>query len=290
MIRNLLIFFSIPFIAYFAWQKLGAPYREPGAYLNSQPAQRYRFAPPIEHGEDKLFPIAWYQLDALLVATREYDEIRSPVDFGVVWGPLLAEDPLNNLRFSHSNRYLHYSGSRELTGKASARCMANVHIIPADDTVRSDVMRMKRGDYVSLKGSLVQVFGASGSWSSSLSRNDRGEGACEVFYVTEATRFDPGNTAGVSPVAKSIAGPASAPMAAKKTPDAANFSVIRSAFPKEILVTRELEIPVEAGTMLIHKGEKVVLLDQQENSAKAKYGNFTFWISARELENNLVPQ
>lgn len=90
MLRNTLIFSSIPFIAYILYQQFGAPYREQRAYLNTDPAQRYRFAPPIEREKEKIFPIAWHQLDALVVATKEYDDVLSPVDLGVVWGALLG--------------------------------------------------------------------------------------------------------------------------------------------------------------------------------------------------------
>ena len=68
---------------------------------------------------------------------------------------------------------------------------ANTHVIAADSSVKSVINRIRRGDHVHLKGYLVNIIGMgsggkSFSWNSSISRTDSGNGACEVFYVTEA--------------------------------------------------------------------------------------------------------
>lgn len=290
MIRNSLIFFTFPIIAYIAYQQFGAPFREAGSYLNTKPAQRYRFAPPIEQSDETIFPIAWYQLDALVVAAKEYDDTLSPIDLGVVWGPILNKDPLNELNFSQKERFLYFRGSKQLLSKEALRCIANVHVIPANETIRSQVMSLGRGDYVSLKGSLVQVFGRSGIWNSSLSRNDTGAGACEVFYVTDARRFDPNEPS--KNLRPTITQPRQSNSAATliMPPDFSNFAVVESPFPKEMVVTRQLEISVDTGTMLIQSGETILLLAQEEAKTKAQYSNFTFWITAEEMNNNLAPE
>ena len=61
------------------------------------------------------------------------------------------------------------------------------HLIPADDTVRRALDRMRPGHVVHLQGSLVNLSAPDGwCWNSSLVRDDMGAGACELFWVTRA--------------------------------------------------------------------------------------------------------
>jgi hypothetical protein len=46
------------------------------------------------------------------------------------------------------------------------------------------VKRLRRGEFVAMRGYLVNVTGPNGfSWNTSLRRDDTGNGACELFYV-----------------------------------------------------------------------------------------------------------
>jgi hypothetical protein len=63
---------------------------------------------------------------------------------------------------------------------------ANTHIIPADDIIRRQLSNIKVGQLVKIKGLLVEAKRANGwHWRSSLSREDVGNGACELIYVTQ---------------------------------------------------------------------------------------------------------
>ena len=63
---------------------------------------------------------------------------------------------------------------------------ANTHIIPANDLVKRQLSNVRSGQLVKLKGQLIEAKRADGwHWSSSLSREDTGGGACELMYVTE---------------------------------------------------------------------------------------------------------
>ncbi|MBP3205774.1 MAG: hypothetical protein J6M66_10185 [Lachnospiraceae bacterium] len=72
---------------------------------------------------------------------------------------------------------------------------SNNHLIPADDTVKKQIKRIKVGDHVRLKGYLVNLDGgkADGStfyWHSSTTRSDSGAHSCEVIYVTGVEWMD----------------------------------------------------------------------------------------------------
>jgi hypothetical protein len=66
-----------------------------------------------------------------------------------------------------------------------------MHLIPADETVKDALIQMRKGEVVHLKGKLVLVTADDGwKWKSSMTRNDRGNHACEVFYVESASVRD----------------------------------------------------------------------------------------------------
>jgi len=59
-----------------------------------------------------------------------------------------------------------------------------MHMIPANPVVAKTLARVKREQRISLRGQLVRVEGDDGfRWVSSLSRDDTGDGACEVIWL-----------------------------------------------------------------------------------------------------------
>ena len=66
---------------------------------------------------------------------------------------------------------------------------ANNHLIAADDTVKKQIKSINAGDYVNIKGYLVNLSAAKPDgtnfwWNSSKERTDTGDGSCELIYVT----------------------------------------------------------------------------------------------------------
>ena len=66
---------------------------------------------------------------------------------------------------------------------------ANNHIIPATKNLEKLILQIDKYSIVHFEGYLVKVFGiykgGSVNWNSSLSRSDKGNHACEVFYVNK---------------------------------------------------------------------------------------------------------
>lgn len=61
---------------------------------------------------------------------------------------------------------------------------ANMHLIPASKQIRGRLEAVRPGNLVRLRGLLVDVAGPDGyRWNTSLTREDTGMGACELFYV-----------------------------------------------------------------------------------------------------------
>lgn len=136
-----------------------------------------------------------YVIDALVISTQRYrfdaSASLSPVDFLLAWGEVTLEPNLNAIRWGQSNRWMRWfiDDLSELSVPMEyvMRHVANVHIIPSfdDPTIKRELLRVRRGDSVRLTGFLVRVSGPRGfTWNSSRTRQDTGDGACEVFYVT----------------------------------------------------------------------------------------------------------
>lgn len=265
---------------------VGDPYREPGAFLYSEPAQRLNLAPPFSHGDSTLFPLAWYQLDALVVAKKDYDDPLMPLDLGVAWGALLNDPRHTELNFRQSDRFLYTDGRAGLDNKLVGRCVSNVHIVPANDSVKSTLSGIEAGDYVSLQGSLVQVFNSKGAMTSSLSRRDSGEGACEILHVTSAIRIDPTNRP-LDVRQRSV----TTSRAPSGTPVHAGARQVvfaaKSQYPKEVILKREMEFSVDGGSVLLQPGDRITVIGEREAQAHAQYGQFRFWIERSKLESTL---
>ena len=68
---------------------------------------------------------------------------------------------------------------------------ANIHLIPADDHIRAQLLAVKQGSIITLNGLLVAASDANAQWRSSLKRSDTGAGACEIIWVTGITQHAP---------------------------------------------------------------------------------------------------
>ena len=70
------------------------------------------------------------------------------------------------------------------------RSSSNNHLVPSDSKIRSKIKKIRTGDHIKIKGYLVSIDGLDEDgntfyWDSSISRDDTGDGACEVIYVTD---------------------------------------------------------------------------------------------------------
>ena len=91
---------------------------------------------------------------------------------------------------AQSSRWYNYrwQGEPPLPPDEIARSSANMHMIPSDAATAAALRRVRAGDEVRIDGWLVEVAADDGwRWRSSLSRDDKGSGACEVVYVCAIT-------------------------------------------------------------------------------------------------------
>ena len=144
---------------------------------------------PIRFKRFTLTPIAHFDVEARVLGAMRYsfdhEAQLAPVDLALGWGPMSDNQVLEDLHISQMVRFYRWEG-RELPLEPGqiVENSANMHMIPADAGIRRTLLRVRRNDIVSFSGYLVSIRGDDGwMWNSSTTRNDTGDGACEVVWV-----------------------------------------------------------------------------------------------------------
>lgn len=146
-----------------------------------------------------LTAVASYTISARVLHTKHYwadGNDLVPYDVALGWGAMSDQAVLDQLKISQSNRFYFYQWSHEPPRPVEelATHSSNHHVIAANGEVAASVRHLRRGQFVKMRGSLVNVSRPDGfHWNTSLSRTDRGNGACEVFFVeTISVSDEPG--------------------------------------------------------------------------------------------------
>lgn len=140
-----------------------------------------------------LTSLASYRLCGTVVHREDYsgdwNALVSPCDVAMAWGPLLQGDLYKRLSWSQSDRWYYWQYGSDFGHDNSfiARHSSNTHLIPADETLAQAARSLNTGDVAELMGDLVRVDAKRGDdtrwWISSTSRDDTGDGSCEVLYL-----------------------------------------------------------------------------------------------------------
>lgn len=137
--------------------------------------------------------LADFDIEARVLAKELYRTGReadlSPVDLALGWGSMSDSEVLAKLSISQGNRFYFYRWENEPPRPPAeiASHSANMHLIPANDRIEKILKAVRPGQVVHLRGKLVAVNATDGwHWQSSLTREDTGAGACELFRVESA--------------------------------------------------------------------------------------------------------
>ncbi|STR46047.1 hypothetical protein [Iodobacter fluviatilis] len=137
--------------------------------------------------------LADFAIEARVLSKEMYSSGReadlSPVDLALGWGPMSDSEVLSELNISQSNRFYFYRWEDQPPRPPAeiASHSANMHMIPADAQIEKILKAVRPGQIIRLHGKLVEVSAPDGwRWQSSLTRDDTGAGACELFRVESA--------------------------------------------------------------------------------------------------------
>lgn len=147
------------------------------------------------------FEVNGYEVNALaafavtgrVLSAQRYRSGReadlSPIDLALGWGRMSDPGVVRQLSISQSNRWYfwRYEHQPPIPRREIETSSANMHMIPASPAIARVLSQASAGRVVALRGYLVEVTAKDGwRWRSSLSREDTGDGSCEVVFVQAA--------------------------------------------------------------------------------------------------------
>lgn len=172
----------------------GAIDRPPGVLAPAEPRQKLISGPAFAFGDYQLTPLADFDVEARVLSVEKYrtdgGSRLSPIDFALGWGPMSDSAVLGHFRVTQGARFFTiYPDEQAIDLQTALRSASNMHLIPATSDMGDEMKRVRPGNIVRLRGKLVSVLGPDNfTWTSSLTRADTGNGACELFYVESLER------------------------------------------------------------------------------------------------------
>jgi len=149
--------------------------------------------PEIAFKDATLHPLARFALTARVLSRENYhfdsESDISPTDLALGWGRMSDSAVLRTIDIDQGGRFYSWQ-VREfpIPRREIETHSANMHMVPADATVVRALKRVRVGDVITLDGYLIEADKAGGwKWRSSLTRDDVGDGACELVYVKDLT-------------------------------------------------------------------------------------------------------
>jgi len=140
-----------------------------------------------------LQPLAGISIDARVLSREDYSLGKtarlSPTDLALGWQEMARDAVLDRLSITQSGRWYQYrwTDAPPLDPALITRQSANMHLIPASPAVAASLARVRRDQRVRIDGWLVEAKMTGATWRSSTSRDDTGDGACELIYVCALT-------------------------------------------------------------------------------------------------------
>jgi len=143
----------------------------------------------LQRGDVMLRTRAHFAVTARVLSREDYrmdaGASLAPVDLALGWGRMSDSEVLKDITISQENRFYHWHVEHfPIPRREIETSSANMHMIPADDAVRRELDRVRTGEVIHLEGFLVDASRPDGwHWHTSMTRDDTGNGACELVYV-----------------------------------------------------------------------------------------------------------
>ena len=151
----------------------------------------------LQRGDITLTTRAHFELTARVLSRENYrfdaGASLAPEDLALGWGRMSDSAVLAKITITQSNRFYYWHVDEfPIPRREIETSSANMHMIPADDVVRRSLERVRPGQLVHLEGFLVDATRPNGwRWHTSMTREDTGDGACELIYVESIDTVTP---------------------------------------------------------------------------------------------------
>ncbi len=174
----------------------------PGEIAPTDPVQEKLTSAQVHRvGKYAIRPVARFEVEARVLSTERYRFDRgaalSPIDLALGWGPMSDQTVLDQIHISQGGRFYRWRVKNyPIPRRQIIEHSANMHMIPANDEVRKDLLAVRAGEIVQFEGYLVVASSQDGSiWNTSTTRKDSGAGACELVWVESIFSYSPDMTA-----------------------------------------------------------------------------------------------
>lgn len=148
--------------------------------------------PAIMQAGFELTPVARFAVEGRVLGQLIYDADTvselAPVDIALGWGAMSDSRVLRHFEMSQGERFFYWRTERAPVPRATIeQYSTNVHAIPATPEIERLLRNVQPDDVVRLSGLLVNAYRPTDGyrWKTSLVRDDTGDGACEIVYVTD---------------------------------------------------------------------------------------------------------
>ena len=161
----------------------------PGVRAPEQPQQSDVSKRSFQHEGYRITPLADFSIKAKVLSRLDYRMGReadlAPVDLALGWGRMSDESILESIKIWQSNRWYRWRVEAfPIPRREIETSSANMHLVPASDSVKSAIKKSRKGDIIELTGYLIRADAPDGwHWVSSLTRKDTGARSCEVIWV-----------------------------------------------------------------------------------------------------------
>ena len=151
----------------------------------------------LHRGDVTLVTRARFELTARVLSREDYrfdaGAVLAPVDLALGWGRMSDSTVLSHIQISQGNRFYYWHvASFPIPRREIERSSANMHMIPADASVRHELDEVRPGEIIHLEGFLVDASRPDGwRWRTSMTRDDTGDGACELVFVESVAPATP---------------------------------------------------------------------------------------------------
>lgn len=136
----------------------------------------------LQLGKFTLNKRAKISLVARILSVRDYRDMPqsqiAPTDVVLCWS-----DQFDSKVDIHQSDRWYYASPKKLLGEGFFSTTANFHLVGLKSEERP---KLKKGSKIAATGWLVDISSSGGFfWKTSLTRHDRGSGACELFLPEE---------------------------------------------------------------------------------------------------------
>ena len=182
----------------YAWWHHRAVHDAPGILAGGVPTQKDLAAgTSLTRGHFTLDPRAKFAMTGRVLSREDYqlDDLApiAPTDLALGWDRMSDTAVIDRIRISQSNRFYYwYTEQFPIPRREIEDSSANMHMIPANDTVARELRRVRPGEIIHFEGFLVDVHRDDG-WraNTSLTREDTGAGGCEIVLVESLSDVRP---------------------------------------------------------------------------------------------------